>query len=103
MEVTGWVIISPAAFSSDYRFPKTLSSRMTTYLVVGIIVLVALIAVAVSVIGRARRFAVQEHAPMEDELAEFERMRDDGQISEEEYQKLKKVYSQQAVQRFKNS
>ena len=75
---------------------------MTTYLVVGIIVLVVLIAVAISVVSRARQFAMQNEPLMEDELAEFERMRDDGQISEEEYQKLRKVYSAQAVQKHKS-
>lgn len=71
---------------------------MTTYLVVGIIILVALIAVAISVAARTRRLAVQNQIVPEDELAEFKRMHEAGEISEEEYRKMKKIVAEKSVQ-----
>lgn len=74
---------------------------MSIYLVIGLVVLVALIAVAVSVAGQARSVAVQNETMPDDELAEFRRMRDEGEISEEEYRKMKKIIADKTVERVK--
>ncbi len=71
------------------------------YLIVGIIVLVSLIAVAISAVGRARSLALQDDPVVKDELSEFQQMRDEGKISEEEYHRLKKVVSDQTLEKIK--
>lgn len=71
------------------------------YLIVGIIVLVCLIAVAISAVGRARSLALQDDPMVKDELSEFQQMRDEGKISEEEYHRLKKVVSDQTLEKIK--
>ncbi len=74
---------------------------MTVPVVVGIIVLILLIAVAFSAVIRARKLALQDGGLSDDELAEFQRMREEGAISEEEYKRLKKIVSQQTVEKVK--
>jgi len=70
---------------------------MNTYLVIAIVVLVAMIAVAISFAGRARRLAVQNELLPEDELAEFTRMHEAGEISEEEFRKMKRIIAEKTV------
>jgi uncharacterized membrane protein len=74
---------------------------MNRYLVTGIVVLAALIAVAITLAGRARRAAIRNEEMPGDELAEFRRMRDAGKISEEEFRRMKKIVAGKTVQRVK--
>ena len=73
---------------------------MTLYLVIGVALLIALIAVAITVIGQTRKLAVRDQIS-EDKLAEFKSMREEGTISEEEYRRLKKIVADQTVQKAK--
>lgn len=70
---------------------------MNTYLVIAIVVLVVMIAVAISFATRARSLAVQDELLPDDELAEFTRMREAGEISEEEFRKMKKIIAEKTV------
>ncbi|MGI9515666.1 MAG: hypothetical protein ACR2NP_01360 [Pirellulaceae bacterium] len=74
---------------------------MTTPIVIGIIVLLLLIAVAAQAVIKARRLVLQDKRLSDDELAEFQRMREEGAISEEEYRRLKKIVSEQTVEKVK--
>ena len=77
------------------------SCRMTTYLVFGIIVLLVLIGVSISITNRARSVAVQNKVLPEDELIEFRKMRNAGEISEEEFRKMKKIIADKIVEQAK--
>ena len=61
------------------------------------VVLAIFIVVSVSLILRARKMAVQSQSLPEDELAEFQRMHEEGRISEEEYKQLKRVVASQTL------
>ena len=74
---------------------------MTTPIVIGIIVLLLLIAAAFSAVIKARRLAMQDGGLSDDELTEFQRMREEGAISEEEFRRLKKIVSEQTVEKVK--
>ena len=76
-------------------------ARMTTPIVIGIIVLLLLIAAAFSAVIKARRLAMQDAGLSDDELTEFQRMREEGAISEEEFRRLKKIVSEQTVEKVK--
>lgn len=81
---------------------KTSAARMNLYLVVGIIVVVAMIAVAISVVSQARNAAKQNDILLDNELAEFQRMRDEGEITEEEYKKMKKIIADKTLEQVRN-
>ncbi len=74
---------------------------MSLYLVVGLAVLVALIAVAISVVSQSRNLAINNETAPDDELGEFKRMFEAGEISEEEYRKMKKIIAEKTVSRIK--
>lgn len=74
-----------------------------TLITVGVVVLVVMTVVAIQAILRARAMVHEERSLLEDEIAEFQRMRDEGSITEEEYQRLKRVISEQTIQKAKES
>ena len=74
-----------------------------TLITVGVVVLVVMTVVAIQATMRARAMVHEEPALLEDEFAEFQRMRDEGNITEEEYQRLKRVISEQTIQKAKES
>lgn len=72
------------------------------YLIVGLIVLVVLIAVAIAVLKKARALAIDNNEPLStNELTDFDRMREEGTISEEEYRRLKKVVAVKTLDKVK--
>ncbi len=75
--------------------------RMSPLLVVGIILVVVTMALAVFLVDRARRLAVHDDNSPHNELDQFELMREAGEISEEEYRRMKKIIADKLVQRVK--
>jgi uncharacterized membrane protein len=72
-----------------------------TLITVGVVVLVVMTVVAIQAIMRARAMVHEQPAILEDEFSEFQRMRDEGSITEEEYQRLKRVISEQTIEKAK--
>lgn len=69
-----------------------------TILVISIVVVMLLIMTAVVMASRARDMAMDSSSnPIDDELAEFKRMREEGRISEEEYRRLRDVVAAKTV------
>jgi hypothetical protein len=65
------------------------------------IILTVLIAVAIQTIARARAMVLEEQSLLENEIAEFQRMRDEGSITDEEYKRLKRVVAEQSLEQAK--
>ena len=74
---------------------------MNNYLIAGIVVLIVMIALAISLANRARRLAIQNEELSENPLAEFEQMRESGEISEEEFRRMKKIIAEKTVRKAK--
>jgi len=70
---------------------------MSIYLVIGIIVLIAMVAVAISAASQARELAVKDERSPDDQLGEFKRMFEAGEINEDEYQKMRKIIAEKMV------
>ena len=71
-------------------------------LIVGAVLLTALLVFAAVVAMRARSMAHQQPVMPNDELADFQRMREEGSITEEEYRRLKRVVADQTVDKVKD-
>ncbi len=76
---------------------------MNYSLVIIAVLLAVLVVFAVSAILRARRLVIQASTLPQDELARFQRMRQDGSITEEEYKRLKSVVAEQTLDRVRET
>lgn len=74
---------------------------MVTPVLIAVVVAIFVV-VGVYLILRARKMAVQEQSLPENELSDFQQMREEGRISEEEYKRLKRVVASQTVENVKN-
>ncbi len=74
---------------------------MDTSLVITSVVIVCLIVMAIFLATRARRLAVQERLPPDDQISKFQQMFEAGEISEEEFREMKKIIATKAAQQAK--
>lgn len=74
---------------------------MNTPILITSAIAAGLIFIAIFLTVRARRLAVQDAVVLEDELSEFQRMLEAGEINEAEFLKMKKIIAAKAVQRAK--
>lgn len=73
-------------------------------LAIGLIVLVVLSVFVIQWIFKLRSMATgTEPSGLQDEISEFERMRNDGQISEEEFQRMKRIVAKKVIEQVRNS
>ncbi len=72
-----------------------------TLVTVGVVVLVVMTVVSFQTVLRARAMVHEGPDRLEDEITVFQRMRDEGSITDEEYQRLKRIVAEQTVQKMK--
>ncbi len=65
-------------------------------IIVGLLILFAMFVIA-NWIFKSRTMAFEDDLQVLDDLSEFRRMRDEGQIDEEEFRRLKKAITKQSV------
>lgn len=71
-------------------------------LAIGLIVLVVMGVLLVHWTIKLRSMATgTETNGLQDELSEFERMRNEGQISEEEFQRMKRIVAKKVLEQFR--
>ncbi len=76
--------------------------REIVLIVAGAAILTALLLIALGAIKGARKMAMPDDvAPAVDELSAFQRMRDQGRISDEEYDRLKRIVASKTIERIK--
>ncbi len=74
---------------------------MDISLVITSVVIVCLIVLAITLAIRARRLAVQDQVPLDNQISKFQQMFEAGEISEAEFRKMKKIIATKAVQQAK--
>ena len=74
---------------------------MNNTLLVVLVVLVILLAFAITSVFRARNLVLPDSRGQDDELTGFQQMRDEGTISEEEYIRMKKIVAVKTVDQVK--
>jgi hypothetical protein len=84
------------------RFDSSLGGRLQSamrelYFVAGAAILTALVIAALRIALTVRGMAMRSGPPPEDDLEEFRQMRDEGKITEEEFQRLRRAVAEQSV------